>query len=80
MLAGPMAMPPGSGYPNPHALIHTLVIVGRGLQGLTGIGIASQLVCANFADNLLTDLAGLHACHQLQELTLSNNHLTEVCR
>lgn len=59
-------------------LIHTLSLESQGLHTLSGIGVASQLIAATFADNMLTSLAGLHACSQVRELNLSNNLLTEV--
>lgn len=58
--------------------IYSLTVEGKGLRSLTNIAAADKLVTANFADNVLVGLAGLHACKQLRELNLSNNLIVEV--
>lgn len=58
--------------------LHSVVLEGRGLRVLHGLGAAHNLVSVNLADNLISDLSELSGCSRLQQLDVSNNLVLEV--
>jgi Leucine-rich repeat (LRR) protein len=61
-------------------LLHSVVLEGQRLRGVQGLAAAHNLVAANLADNLISNLAELAACSKLQRLDISNNLAAEVGR
>lgn len=77
-LAGPVATLHTLGADDWRQLLHTVVLEGQKLRSLQGLSDACNLVAANLADNLISNLAELAGCSKMQRLDVSSNLVLEV--
>lgn len=76
--AGPVPTLPTLGTGDWRQLLHSVVLEGRGLRVLQGLGTAHNLVSVNLANNLISDLSELSGCSRLQQLDVSHNLVHQV--